>query len=95
MDTIDNQEKNQQDILQRIEQRLNVVEERATALLSNIDPDSMTPAQRVTAANRLLRVTIDLLKLRKQCTVPDKVIEQSVGNLIHSADNAIVKLMKY
>ena len=57
--------------MQRIDQYLNVLEERSTALLSNIDFDSMTPYQRVQAACHLLTLTMRMLKLRQDYIPPD------------------------
>ena len=68
--TTPNQQKNQQDTLQRIDQYLNVLEERTTALLSNIDFDAMTPYQRVQATCHLLTLTMRLLKLRQDSIPP-------------------------
>lgn len=67
-----NERKRQRDILQRIDQRLNVLEERITALLSNIDLESMTPNQRVQAACRLLTLMMRLLELREECALSDE-----------------------
>jgi hypothetical protein len=57
--------KRQQDHRQRIDQRLEALEERITALLSNIDLASMTPNQRVQAACRLYTLMMRLLELRQ------------------------------
>jgi hypothetical protein len=62
--TPSNKEENQQDSLQRIDQRLNVLEERITALLSDNDYTSMTPDQLGQKTCRLLTMMLHLLELR-------------------------------
>ena len=64
--------KRQQDHRQRIDQRLEALEERITALLSNIDLASMTPNQRVQAACRLYTLMMRLLELREECALSDE-----------------------
>lgn len=86
--TIANQQKRQQVILQRIEQQLNVLEEPTTALLSNIDLKSMTPHQRVQAACRLLKLISHLTELHESCVLSDDNYRLQVfRNLILSAIN--------
>ena len=65
------EQKRRQDILQRIDQQMNMLEERAIALLSNIDFESMTPKQRVQASSRLLKLITRLLELRHECMLTD------------------------
>ena len=77
-----NERKRQRDILQRIDQRLNVLEERITALLSNIDLESMTTNQRVQASYRLQTLVRRLLELREECALLDEDYrEQAWRNL--------------
>ena len=64
--------KRQQDSLQCTDQRLNMLEERITALLSNTDHTSMTPVQRGQAACRLLTMMLHLLELRKEYAESDE-----------------------
>jgi hypothetical protein len=89
-----NERKRQQDILQRIDQRLNALEEGTTALLSNIDFESMTPNQRVQAACRLLKLITYLLELREECALTDEGYrEQAFRNLMLSVVNEGGELM--
>ena len=60
-----NQQKRQQDTLRRIDQRLNKLEERIIALLSNIDFESMKPGERELATCRLLTLMLHLFALRQ------------------------------
>jgi hypothetical protein len=76
-----NEQKRQQDTLRRIDQRLNVLEERITALLSNIDLESMTSNQRVQAACRLQTLMMRLLELREEYAESDESREQAFRNL--------------
>jgi hypothetical protein len=60
-----NQQKRQQDTLRRIDQRLNKLEERIIALLSNVDFESMKPGERELATCRLLTSMLHLFALRQ------------------------------
>jgi len=69
--------------LRRINQRLVALEERITALLSNIDLESMrTTNQRVKATYRLQTMVRRLLELREECALLDEDYrEQALTNL--------------
>ena len=77
------EQKRQQDTLRRINQRLEALEEHITALLSNIDLESMrTTNQRVKAAYRLQTMVRRLLELREECALLDEDYrEQALTNL--------------
>jgi hypothetical protein len=66
-----NEQKRRQDALQRIDQRLNVLEEQAIALLSNTDYESMTHNQRAQALCRLLTLMTRMEELREKCALLD------------------------
>src|SRR5258706_7169533 len=76
------EQKRQQDTLRRINQQLEPLEERITALLSNIDLESMTTNQRVQASYRLQTLMRRLLELREECALLDEDYrEQALRNL--------------
>ena len=67
--TSHNEQKRQQATLRRIDQQLEKLEERITALLSNIDLESMTTNKRVQASYRLQTLVRRLLELREECAL--------------------------
>jgi hypothetical protein len=77
------EQERQQDTLRRINQRLEALEERITALLSNIDLKSMrTTNQRVQSAYRLQTMVGRLLELHEECALLDEDYrEQAFRNL--------------
>ena len=82
------EQERQQDTLRRINQQLEALEERITALLSNIDLESMrTTNQRVKAAYRLQTMVMRLLELREECALLDEDYrEQALRNLYFGRD---------
>ena len=60
-----NKQKRQQAILQRIDQRLNMLEQRIIALLSNIDFEPMKPGERALTTCHLLTLMLHLSALRQ------------------------------
>jgi hypothetical protein len=77
-----NEQERQQATLQRINQQLEALEERITALLSNIDLESMTTNKRVQASYRLQTLMRRLLELREECALLDEDYrEQALRNL--------------
>jgi hypothetical protein len=82
------EQKRRQDILQRIDQQMNMLEEQAITLLSNIDFESMTPKQRVQASSRLLMQITRLLELRYECMLTDDDYRTQIfRNLLLSVAN--------
>jgi hypothetical protein len=93
--TTHNQQKPQQDVLERIDQWLNVLDEQTTALLSNIDIESVTFVQRSQAAYRLFRLMFRVLKLRQdyaQSGDPKKYA--LIRKLILEGEDKITKAMR-
>lgn len=67
MDNISqSKEEYQEDALRRIDQILDRLEERFTALLSSTDPTSSTCGQRTQTVSRLCTLMMRLLELRSQ-----------------------------
>jgi hypothetical protein len=69
--TSQSKEEYQEDALRRINQWLNVLEERITELLSDNDPKSMKPGEREQAADRHFTLILQLLKLRQEYAESD------------------------
>jgi hypothetical protein len=81
------EQERQQATLWRIDQQLEKLEERITALLSNIDLESMTTNQRVQASYRLQTLVRRLLELRDECALLDEDYrQQALTNLYFCRD---------
>ena len=78
------EQERQQATLRRIDQQLEKLEERITALLSNIDLESMTTNKRVQASYRLQTLVRRLLELREECALLDEDYRQQALRNLYS-----------
>jgi hypothetical protein len=61
----------EQDVAQRLNTWITVLEERIVALLQGNDPETLKPAEREQAASRHLAMLLRLLQLRQKFTQPE------------------------
>jgi hypothetical protein len=78
-----------QDALRRVNEWLNVLEGRITALLSNNNPEDMKPGEREQAACRHFTLMLRLLQLRQEYAQasPSPGEQALLDALLHSMDD--------